>query len=70
MKSNYIFHHSCYDKEILRRQIIVLNDNQVDFKIINKDMKAQFRAPLSGYFEAELHISEQDFDKADKLLIT
>jgi hypothetical protein len=68
MKKNYIFHSSCYDKELLRKQEICLNDNNIDYHLENKENKSQVRAPLSGYFETELHICENDFEKADQLL--
>jgi hypothetical protein len=58
MDKKYVFHSSCYDKELLLKRIILLNDNTIDFKTIEKSGKAQFRAPLSGYFEVEIHIIE------------
>ena len=68
MDKKYVFHNSCYDKELLLRQVIILKDNSIDFKTIEKSSKAQFRAPLSGYFEVEIHIIESDFEKASELL--
>ncbi len=68
MKKKYIFHSSNFDKELLRKRIILLNDNSIDYKIITQSNKTHFRAPLSGYFEAEIHVLEKDFEKADQLL--
>jgi len=68
MTKNYIFHSTCYDKELLRKQVICLNDNKIDYQIVNKESKTQARAPLSGYYEKELHVCENDFEKADFLL--
>jgi hypothetical protein len=68
MDKKYVFHSSCYDKELLLKRIILLNDNTIDFKTIEKSVKAQFRAPLSGYFEVEIHIIEDDFEKGSELL--
>ena len=68
MKKKYVFHSTCYDKELLRKQSIVLNDNSIDFRVDIKEGRAQARAPLSGFFEAEIHVYENDFEKADKLL--
>jgi len=70
MDKKYVFHSSCYDKELLLKRIILLNDNTIDFKTIEKSGKTQFRAPLSGYFEVEIHIIEDDFEKASELLST
>jgi hypothetical protein len=68
MKTNYIFHSTCYDKELLRKQVICLNDNGIDYQLVSKENKTQVRAPLSGYFETEVHISEIDFERANLLL--
>lgn len=48
--------------------MIVLSDNSIDYKTIDKSSKIQFRAPLSGYFEVEIHIHENDIEKANQLL--
>lgn len=68
MKHKYVFHSTSYDRELLRKQLIVLNDNGIDYKVVNKESKAHARAPLSGYFESEIHVHENDFKKADQLL--
>jgi len=68
MRKNYIFHSTCYDKELLRKQVICLNDNKIDYHLVNKESQTQARAPLSGYHETEIHICENDFEKADPLL--
>jgi len=70
MEKKYIFYNSCFDKEVLRRQTIILKDNRVDYKLVNKNTKTQFRAPLSGYFEIEIHVLDKDFDRVDRLLNT
>ena len=68
MKEKYVFHSSCFDKELCRKQILLLNENNIDFNTVVNENKFHFRAPLSGYFETEIYISRDDFDKADKLL--
>ncbi len=68
MTKNYIFHSACFDKELLRKQVICLNDNRIDYQLVNNAGKTQARAPLGGYHETELHICENDFEKADHLL--
>jgi len=68
MKRKYIFHSTCYDKELLRKQSIVLNDNGIDYRVVIKESKAHARAPLSGFFESEIQVYEDDFEKADQLL--
>ncbi|MFY9150483.1 MAG: hypothetical protein WAO52_00575 [Prolixibacteraceae bacterium] len=68
MTKNYIFHSTCFDNEDLRRKMIVLTDHSIDYKVVEKYSKIQFRAPLSGYFEVEIHISEHDFEQADQLM--
>lgn len=68
MKKEYIFHSTCYDKDLLRKQVIALDENGIDYRVVNKVSKSQARAPLSGYFESEIHIYENNFEKADSLL--
>ena len=68
MNKKYIFHSTCFDRELFRLQLIALNDNGIDFKVVNKESRAHARAPLSGYFESEIHVGENDFEKADQLL--
>ncbi len=68
MDGRYIFYSSFFDKELLRRVVMVLDENAIDYRTTEKSIKSHFRAPLSGYFEVEIHISEIDFDKADELL--
>jgi len=68
MDKKYVFHSSCFDKEFFRKSLIILNENSIDYKTIEKSTKTQFRAPLSGYFEVEIHICEDEFEKASELL--
>lgn len=68
MTTNYIFHSTCYDKELLRKQVICLNDNTIDYQLVDKETRTHARAPLGSYFEVEIHICENDFEKADLLL--
>lgn len=68
MKRTYIFYSACYDKELFRRQVIILNENSIDFKIINNSNPTSSRAPLSSFFEAEIHVAEIDYEKAERLL--
>ena len=68
MKKNYLFHSACFDRELLRKQIIILDENRLDYKVVNMENHRHARAPLSGYFESEIHICENDFKKADRLL--
>lgn len=65
---NYIYHHTCFEKELLRKQMLLLNENSIDFKVIDRGITTRHRAPLSGYFSAEIHVIYKDFDTANKLL--
>ena len=68
MPKKYIYHSTCYDTELLEQEEICLKDNNIDYQVaINDDSKVAI-APLSGYFEAEIRVSEADFKKADRLL--
>lgn len=69
MKENYIFHSTSFDKELLRKQIIILTDNFIDYKLVTNSVRPPSRSPLGGYFETEIHILEKDFERADKLLL-
>jgi len=66
----YIFHSVCFDKELFRRQVMILNDHSIDFQIVDKSNATSARAPLSSFFEAEINVSENDFEIADRLLKT
>lgn len=68
MLPKYIYHSTCYDKELFRTQALLLKENGLDFKIEAKETRIQSRAPLGGYFEVELFVEEKDFEKADLLL--
>lgn len=68
MSGNYIFHSACYDKELFRRQTLLLNGNSIDYKVVSKSNPTSARAPLSSFFEVEIYFSENDFEKADSLL--
>lgn len=64
----YIFYITFYDKELLRRAVILLSENNIDFQINDKTSSGSIRAPLSVYFEADIHIISSDFDRASALL--
>lgn len=68
MATKYIFHSTCYDRELFRKEEICLNDNGIDYQVEVKESRKQARAPLAGYFEVEILVSEKDFEKADRLL--
>ena len=68
MHKKYIFHSTNYEKELFFKKVMLLTNHSIDFKTIEKSVKAQFRSPLSGHFEVEIHISEDDFEKATSLL--
>jgi len=70
MEKNYILHSACFDKELFRRQVIALNENSIDYQTNNKSNPPSARAPLSSYFEVEIYITEEDFEKADQVLKT
>ncbi len=65
---NYRFHSACFDRELFRKQVMALDENGIDYQVINKESRAHARAPLSGFFESEIYIYENDFEKADQLL--
>ncbi len=68
MATNYIFHSTCYDRELLRKEEICLNENHIDYQVEIKESRRQARAPLAGFFEGDIRINERDYDKADLLL--
>jgi hypothetical protein len=68
MPTNYIFHSTCYDTELLKKEEICLKDNNIDYQVGIKKNTNLAIAPMSGHFEAEIRISEADFKKADLLL--
>ena len=68
MEQQYIFHNTCFERELLRKQRIVLNDNGIDYKVDIKEDVRNARVPQIGYFEAEIYIHKNEFEKADPLL--
>jgi hypothetical protein len=64
----YIFFSTFFDKEVLRRTVILLNEKNIDFRLNNKSNSPSGRAPLSTYIEEDLFIGENDFDRAAALL--
>ena len=66
--NNYIYHSTIYEKAIFRELLVLLDENSIDYKVFQKSNDGQFRAPLSAYFEAEIHVAESDFERADKLI--
>ena len=68
LENTYHYLKTCFEKELLRQQSILLDENEIDYKIEIIKHKAHFRAPLSGYFESEIHVSENDYAKAENLL--
>lgn len=67
-EKKYIFFSTFFDKEVLRRTVILLNEKNIDFRLNNKSNSLSGRAPLSTYIEEDLFICENDFDRAAALL--
>lgn len=68
MSQKYLHYSTFYDKELLRKSLLCLNEHQMDYQLLNVVDQVHARAPLSSYFEAELHIREDEFERADELL--
>ncbi|MBE0650677.1 MAG: hypothetical protein IH595_07525 [Bacteroidales bacterium] len=68
MAPEYIFHSTSFDRELLRKEEICLNDHDIDYQLEIREGWRQARAPLADNFEAEVYINEKDFAKADPLL--
>lgn len=68
MNDQYLFHHTCFEKEHFLKELIVMNDHQIDFQTIDHSSRIQFKAPASGHFEMEILIQETDFDRANDIL--
>ena len=69
MNAGFVFLNACYDRELLRKITIAFDDNRIDFRLDKKGTVSQARAPLSGFFEAEIFVAENDFEKANSLWI-
>ena len=67
-EKEYVFLTTYYDKEILRRTILVLEKEHIDFKMINKTSHGSSRAPLSVLIQADIQVLSSDYEKAAKLL--
>ncbi len=67
-EKNYVFLTTFFDKEILRKAILVLKNEQIDFKMINKTSHGSSRAPLSVYIEADIKVLSSDFERAAEIL--
>jgi len=67
-KKEYVFLTTFFDKELLRKAILILEAEHLDFKMINKATHGSFRAPLSVFVEADIQVLSSDYEKAAKLL--
>jgi len=67
-KKDYVFLNTFYDKEMLRIGMFILEQEQIDFQVVNKTTHGSVRAPLSVYFEADIQVLSRDFEKAAILL--
>lgn len=68
MTGNYIFYSTYFDVELLRVHTLGLNENNIEFNVIEKTLYQSAKSPLGVTFEADLHILETDLKKADEIL--
>jgi hypothetical protein len=67
-----IFFSTFYDKEKLRQATLLLKHAGIEFQLIDKaqanSLIGNFKAPLSVYFEFDMLISDDEFDRANEIL--
>jgi hypothetical protein len=68
MNKNFIFHSTCFNQVELRKKLIILKDNSIDFRIENHTGMGSFKAPLSVVSFVDILVEENNFQKADELL--
>jgi hypothetical protein len=63
----FIFLSTFYDKEEMRQLIILLTEAKLIYKLIDKTNSGNFKSPLSIYFEMDLLVLNEDFDRANRI---
>ena len=72
MSSNkeYILSKTYYNKLEIERVLVILSDNEIEYKINDKSNFSNFRVPQSTYIEVDLLIKVSDYKKAYYLLMS
>ncbi len=66
--TEFTFLSTFFDKEELKKATIILDKEDIKFRINNKSEQDHFRAPLATYIEAEMMVRAADFEKAAEAL--
>ncbi|MCD6233965.1 MAG: hypothetical protein J7K63_02850 [Candidatus Marinimicrobia bacterium] len=62
-EDDYIYINTFYDFAFFRKLIVLLKQNDIDFKIVDKSGPTNFRVPSSTFSEIELWVFHKDLEK-------
>jgi hypothetical protein len=66
--TDYEFLTTIYDKEELRITLQSLSEGNVRFKLNDKSNPTSGRAPLSTYFEVDIHVEKSNYASAIEIV--
>lgn len=64
----YIFHNTCYDRELFREEVTCLDKNNIHYHIHKRKNNRPSNAPVTDYFKVDVSIHMNDYDRAHDLL--
>lgn len=64
----FVHFRTYYDRELLRRAILQLEKENIEFNVSDRSHPGSSRAPLSGYTEVDILVPESDFERVTGLL--
>ena len=67
-KKEYIHLITYYDIGPVRKIVLLLDKEKIDFKAVNKSNQTNYRVPMSTYTEIDVMVNKNDFEKAEQVL--
>ena len=64
----YIHLITYYDIGPVRKLVLLLEKEKIDFKAVNKSNQTNYRVPMSTYTEIDVMVNKDDFEKAEQIL--
>lgn len=64
----YIHLITYYDIGPVRKLVLLLEKEKIDFKAVNKSNQTNYRVPMSTYTEIDVMVNKNDFEKAEQVL--
>jgi hypothetical protein len=67
-EEEYIHLITYYDIGPVRKIVLLLDKEKIDFKAVNKSNQTNYRVPMSTYTEIDVMVNKDDFEKAEQIL--